>query len=317
MKSFRYRQCNGEHTLFSKRSSPVLLTLLVVYVDVIIITESDSKEIKELEQCLAQTFQVKQLGPLKYFLGIEFTRSTEGILMTQQKYILDLLDETKHMDCQISDTPIEANHKLKLDDKDPHIEMSSYQKLIGKLLYLSHTRPDICYTVNVLSQFMHSPRVSHFQAANRVLTYLKGTTGLGITYKPTGKLDLVLYTDSDFASSRVDCRSTTGYCTFLRGNLVTWRSKKQSVVSKSSTKAEFRAISKGIDEVMRIKNILNELQISYVQPIAIRCDNKSAISIAHDPIYHDRMKHVNIDRFYIQDHLEQGILKTEHVPSED
>ena len=184
--------------------------------------------------------------------------------MTQQKYILDLLDETKHMDCRISDTPIEANHKLKLDDKDPHIEMSSYQKLIGKLLYLSHTRPDICYTVNVLSQFMHSPRVSHFQAANRVLRYIKKTTGLGITYKPTSKLDLVLYTDSDFAGSRVDYRSITSYCTFMGGNLETWRSKKQSVVSKSSTEAEFRAMSKGVDEVMWINNILNELQISYV-----------------------------------------------------
>ena len=317
MKSLGYRQCNGEHILFSKHSSPILLTLLVVYVDDIIITGSDLKEIKELEQCLAQTFQLKQLGPLKYFLGIEFARSSEGILMTQQKYILDLLDETKHVDCRISDAPIETNHKLRLDDKDPHVEMSSYQKLIGKLLYLSHKRPDICYTVNVLSQFMHSPRVSHFQAANRVLRYLKGTTGLGITYKPTGKLDLVVYTNSDFAGSRVDCRSTSGYCTFLGGNLVTWRSKKQSVVSKSSTEAEFRAMSKGIDEVIWIKNILSELKLNYIQPIIIRCDNKLAISKAHDPVYHDRMKDVNIDRFYTQDHLEQGILKTEHVPSED
>ena len=118
---------------------------------------------------------------------------------------------------------------------------------------------------------------------------------------------MTLYIDSDFAGSRVDYRSTTGYCTFLGGNLVTWRSKKQNLISKSSTEAEFRAMSKGIDEVMWIRNILEELQIPYIIPIDIRCDNKSAI----------RMKHVNIDRFYIQDHLEQGILKTEHVPFEE
>ena len=159
---------------------------------------------------------------------------------------------------------------------------------------------------------MHSPRNSHFQAANRVLRYLKGTLGLGITYQKSGKLDLILYTDSDFAGSRVDYRSTTGYCTFFGGNLVTWRSKKQSVVSKSSTEAEFRAMSKGIDKVMWIKHLLEELKIPYIKPITIRCDNKSAISIAHD-----RMKHVNIDRFYIQEHLEQGILTTEHVISAD
>ena len=164
---------------------------------------------------------------------------------------------------------------------------------------------------------MHSPQKSHFQALNRILRYLKGTTGLGITYKRTGKLDLILYTDSDYAGSRVDFRSTTGYCTILGGNLVTWRSKKQSVVSKSSTEAEFRAMSKGIDEVMWIKYLLDNLQIPYIKPIIIRCDNKSAISIAHDPVDHDRMKHVNIDRFYIQDHIIQGIIKIEHVTFEE
>ena len=237
--------------------------------------------------------------------------------MTQQKYILNLLEETKHTHCRLSDTPIEVNHRLTLDDKDPKIEITSYQKLIGKLLYLSHTRPDICFTVNVLSQFMHSPHNSHFQAANRVLRYLKGTTGLGLTYRKVGKIDLILYTDSNFAGSRVDYWSITGYCTFLGGNLVTWRSKKQNLISKSNTKAEFRAMSKGIDEVMWIRNLLDELQIPYLKPINIRCDNKSAISIARDPIYHDRMKHVNIDCFYIQNYLEQGILKTDHVPSEE
>ena len=164
---------------------------------------------------------------------------------------------------------------------------------------------------------MHSPRNSHFQAANRVLRYLKGTLGLGITFKKTGKMDLILYTDSDFAGSRLDYRSTTGYCTILGGNLVTWRSKKQSVVAKSSTEAEFRALSKGIDEAMWIKYILDDLKIMYKSPIIIRCDNKSAISLAHDPVNHDHSKYVNIDRFYIQDHLANGIMKTEYVHSEE
>ena len=237
--------------------------------------------------------------------------------MTQQKYILDLLEETKHIQCRISDTPIEVNHRLTLDNKDPKIEITSYQKLIKKLLCLSHTRPDICFTINVLSQFMHSPRNSHFHVANRVLRYVKGRTGLGITYKKIGKIDLVLYTDSYFSGSRVNYRSTMGYCTFLGGNLVTWRSINQSLISKSSTESEFRAMSKGIDEVIWIQNILDELQIPYIKPIDIRCNNKSAISIAHDLVYHDRMKHVNIDIFYIQDHLKQGILTIDHVSSKE
>ena len=148
MKTLGYKQCNGEHTLFFKRSSQELLTLLIVYVDDIIITGNDLKEIQGLKGHLDQNFQVKILGSLKYFLGIEFSRSSDGILMTQQKYSLE---------CRISDTPIEVNHRLILDDKDPKVEITSSQNLIGKLLYLSHTTPDICYTVNVLSQFMHSP----------------------------------------------------------------------------------------------------------------------------------------------------------------
>ena len=173
MKILGYQQCNGEHTLFFKHTFPNLLTILIVYVDDILITGNNLEEIKCLERHLHKNFQVKQIGPLKYFLGIEFARSSEGILMTQHKYIIEIIEETKHTNCHVSDTPIEVNHKLTLSEEEPRIDIKSYQKLIGKLLYLSHTRPDICYTVNVLSQFMHSPRNSHFQAAKRVLRYLK------------------------------------------------------------------------------------------------------------------------------------------------
>ena len=136
---------------------------------------------------------------------------------------------------------------------------------------------------------MHSPRNSHFQAVNRVLRYLKGTLGLDITFKRTCKINLILYTNSDFAGSRLNYRSTTGYCTVLGGNLVTWRSKKQSVVAKSNTEAEFQA--------MWIKYILDDLNIEYERPIIIHCDNKSVISPAHDPINHDCSKYVEYRSF--------------------
>ena len=141
-RSVGYKQSNGDHTLFFKHQMG-LITILLVYVDDIIITGNNFAEIKRLEDHLASNFQIKHLGHLKYFLGIEFARSSEGILMTQQKYILDLLKDVKHTDCHINDTPIEVNHKLSLSDNDPKIEASSYQELIGQLLYLSHTRPDM------------------------------------------------------------------------------------------------------------------------------------------------------------------------------
>ena len=184
MRSARYKQSNGDHTLFFKHQMD-LITILLVYVDDIIITDNNFTEMKRLEDHLASNFQIKHLRPLKYFLGIEFARSSKGILMTQQKYILDLLKDVKQTNCHINDTPIEVNHKLALSENDPKIEAGLYQELIGKLLYLSHTRPDICYAVNALSQLMHSPRNSHFQAVNRVLRHLKDTLGLVITFKKT------------------------------------------------------------------------------------------------------------------------------------
>ena len=200
--------------------------------DDILITWNNLEEIKCLERHLHKNFQVKQLGPLKYFLRIEFARSSEGILMTQQKYILEILKETKHTNCHINDTPIGVKHKLTLNEEEPQVEISSYKKLIGKLLYLSLTRPVICYAVNILSQFMHSPRNSHFQAANRVIKYLKGTTGLGITYQKTSKLVLVVYTDSDFAGSCVDYRSTSRYCTFFGGHFFFFFEKRTRITQR-------------------------------------------------------------------------------------
>ena len=237
--------------------------------------------------------------------------------MTQHKYTLELLEETKHLYSRTSDSPIEFNHRLTITKDDPRVEIGSYQELVGKLMFLSYTRPDISYAVNVLSQFMHSPQQHHFEAVFRVLRYLKGTVGLGITFKKQGNLNLLIYTDSDFGGSLIDRKSTTGYCTFLGGNLVTWRSKKQNVVSKSSTEAEFRAISKGIDEVLWLRHLLRDLKILYKEPIRLLCDNQSAIYLAHDPLYHDRVKHVDIDYFYIQEKLENGIIEIKHVGTED
>ena len=206
MKMLGYRQCNGDHTLFFQHFQTRGVTILIVYVDDIIITGNNEEEAIKLEMQLTAHFEIKNLGALKYFLGIEIAQSEKGYLMTQQKYILDLLNETKLLQGKINNTPIETNHRLTTSEGDPKIEVGSYQRLIGKLLYLAHTRPDISYPVNVLTQFMHSPQRSHYQAALRVLSYLKGTVGLGLTFKKSGKLDLLIYMDSDFGGSLIDRR---------------------------------------------------------------------------------------------------------------
>ncbi|RVX13233.1 Retrovirus-related Pol polyprotein from transposon RE1 [Vitis vinifera] len=131
---------------------------------------------------------------------------------------------------------------------------------------------------------MHDPREPHLQAAYRVLHYLKGNPEKGILFKKNNTLALEACIDADYAGSLVDRRSTTGYCIFLGGNLVTWRSKKQNVVARSSAESEFRAIAQGLCELLWLKIILDDLRIKWDGPMKFYCDNKSAISIAHNPI---------------------------------
>lgn len=163
---------------------------------------------------------------------------------------------------------------------------------------------------------MLDPREPHLQAAYRILHYLKSNPGKGILFKRNNILTLEAYTDADYAGSLVDRRSTTGYCTFLGGNLVTWRSKKQNVVARSSAESEFRAIAQGLCELLWLKIILDDLRIKWDGPMKLYCDKKSAIDIAHNPVQHDRTKHIEIDRHFIKEKLEEGLICMSYVPSE-
>nr|KYP52900.1 Retrovirus-related Pol polyprotein from transposon TNT 1-94 [Cajanus cajan] len=317
MISLGFKQSQGDHTLFIKHSKSRGVTVLLVYVDDIIVTGDDEEEQRLLGQHLAKEFEIKTLGKLKYFLGIEVAHSKKGIFISQQKYITDLLKETGKTACKPASTPIDPNLKLGNAEEDTAVDKEGYQRLVGRLIYLSHTRPDVAFAVSLVSQFMHQPKEVHLQAALRIVQYLKGTPGRGILFKRNRNVNLEAYTDADYAGSIVDRRSTTGYCTFLGGNLVTWKSKKQSVVARSSAEAEFRAMAQGICELLWLKIILEDLRIKSDEPMRLYCDNKSAISIAHNPVQHDRTKHIEVDRHFIKEKLDSGLICTPYVSSQD
>jgi len=315
IKRYAYIQSQADHTMFYKHSNDGKIAILIVYVDDIVLTGDDCDELAKLKKKLAEEFEIKDLGALKYFLGMEFARSREGIFVNQKKYVIDLLNETGMLGCKPAETPIEPNVKLQLTEVENVKNREHYQRLVGRLIYLSHTRPDISFSVSMVSQFMHAPGPAHFEAVYRILKYLKGTPGKGLLFKPQGHLQIEAYTDADWAGSIVDRRSTSGYCSFVGGNLVTWRSKKQNVVARSSAEAEFRAVAHGICEIMWIRRLLEELKATKSSPMKLYCDNKAAISIAHNPVLHDRTKHVEVDKHFIKEKIDNGLVHMEHIPT--
>ncbi|RVW58364.1 Retrovirus-related Pol polyprotein from transposon RE1 [Vitis vinifera] len=215
------------------------ITALIVYVNNMVVTGNDPEERKALQNYLSREFEMKNLGPLKYFLGIEVSRSSEGIFLSQRKYALDLLQETGMSGCQPVNTPIEKGLKLCVEPNQVSTDKGRYQRLVGRLMYLAHTRPDLAYALSVVSQYMHNPGEQDMNAVMRILRYLKNAPGKGILFaKNVDHQSIEVYTDADWAGAVDDRRSTSGYFTFVGGNLVTWKSKKQNVVARSSAEAE-------------------------------------------------------------------------------
>jgi hypothetical protein len=275
MKKYGYIQSNSDHTLFLKHQLGKV-TALIIYVDDMIITGDDSEEISRLQQQLGTEFEMKNLGGLKYFLGIEVARSNQGIFLSQRKYILDLLSEVGLLECKPAETPIVQNHKLGEHPDQVPTNKERYQRLVGKLIYLSHTRPDIAYAVSVVSQFMHNPSDEHMDAVIRILQYLKSSPGKGLMFSKNDHLKVEGYMDADWAGNISDRKSTSGYFMFVGGNLVTWRSKKQNVVALSSAEAEFRGMAKGLCELLWLRRLLTEIGFAPSCEMDLFCDNKAA-----------------------------------------
>ena len=316
MRKYGFTQSNSDHTLFLKHRLGKV-TALIIYVDDMIITGDDIEEIARLQGQLATEFEMENLEGLKYFLGIEVTRSKQGIFLSQRKYVLDLLSEVGLLDCKPADTPIVQNHKLREYSDHVPTNKERYQRLVGKLIYLSHTHLDIAYAVSIVSQFMLCPNEDHMDAVIRILHYLKSSPRKGLMFSQNNHLDIEGYTDADWAGNISDRKSISSYFTFVGGNLVTWRSKKQKVVALSSAEAEFRGIIKGICELLWLKRLLTEIGFAPSSEMDLFCDNKAAIEIARNPVQHDCTKHVEVDRNFIKQNLEEKIIQFPFVRFED
>lgn len=289
---------------------------ILLYVDDIIITNNNDTFIQTSVQSLRDKFQLQNLGELHYFLGIQVQPTKLGLFLSQSQYTSNLLSRARMIHYKPVSTLLVIKHwTADIGDSlvmHPHI----YRSIVGSLQYLTTTKQNISFTVNLLCQHMHLPRTCHNILLKCLLRYIKGTVFHGI-FIYQGPLVLTAYCDVDWASDLVNHRSTTGFFLFLRPTLINWKVSKQKTVSHSSTELEYRALATIASDVIQFCRLLEDFGIMSTLPIPIYCDKKSTLALAHNPILYARTKHVEIDFHLIRDQIKKNIISLHHITSQD
>jgi hypothetical protein len=226
------------------------MVYLLLYVDDIILTASNTELLRRTIFALQQEFAMKDLELLHYFLGTTVERRPDSLFLHQHTYTLDILKRAVIPDCKPCMTPIDLQTKLAGDSRPPVEDASQFRSIAGALQYLTFTRPDIAYAVQQICLRMHDPREPHLTAMKRILRYLQGTPDYDLLLRCSSSSDLVVYTDADWAGCPNTRRSTSSYVMFLGDNLNFWSTKRQTVVSRSSAEAEYHVVANGVAEAI-------------------------------------------------------------------
>lgn len=289
------------------------MAYLLMYVDDIVLTASSLPTIRRIISALQQEFPMKDLGRL-HFIGMHVQHSTSGIYLSQHQYMIEILERAGISDCKPCTTPVDVNPKLP-SDIAPVLDPTDYCSLAGDLQYLTFTRPDIAYAVQQVCLHMHDPREPHLAALKRILRYIRGTLLLGLFVRPTSQTELIVYSDADWVGCLYTRRSTSGYAVFFGDNLVSWSSKRQNTVSRSSAKAEYRAVANAVAEATWLRQLLTELHAPLPKTTLVYCDNNSSVYMSSNPVQHQRTKHVEIDIHFVREHVALGNVRVLHVPT--
>jgi hypothetical protein len=293
-------------------------SILVQYVYDLFLIGSESL-IVECKRALTSKFEMKDLGMMHYFLGLEVWQRTDEIFLSQGKYTVEILKKFGMTDCKSMPTmmgmDLKKMNKASTDSGEiyPHL----YQKLIGSLMYLVNTRPDICYAVNVLSQFMSQLRHTQWIAAKHVLRYLRGTVGYGLRYAFGVDMRLSGYVDADWVGSVVDWKSTSGCCFTLGSAMVSWCSRKQSSVALSTVEVEYIALCVAVCKAVWLRKLLADLFGHEMDSTIIHCDNQSCVKLLESPLFHNKSKHIEIKYHYIRDMLQRKAVYMQYLSTHE
>lgn len=267
---------------------------MCLYVNDLIFTGNDSIMFADFKKSMMDEFEMFDLGKMHYFLGLEVVQSDDGIFVSQKKYVREILDRFKMQNCNLATTPVEFGLKLCKVGSEKKVDNIFYKQIVGSLMYLTTIRPDIMYVVSLISRYMESPTEIHLLAAKRILRYLQGTKDFVLFYKKGEKSDLIGFTDSDYARDQDDRRSISCYVFMLGTGAVSWSSKKQSIVTLSSTEAEFVAATTCACQAVWLRRILEELKFKQEKATTIFCVNNSSIKLSKNPVLHGRSKHIDV-----------------------
>ena len=301
-------------SLFVLRSGDAMAYLLL-YVDDIIVTASSMSFLQSLLTRLHSEFAMTDLGDLHFFLGIAVQRSADGLFLSQRQYAADVLQRAGMAECHSSMTPIDTQAKLSSVDGELLPDATEYRSLAGALQYLTLTRPDISYAVQQICLHMHAPRVPHLALVKRVLRYVRGTIDFGLHLSASPSTTLTAYSDADCAGCPDSRRSTSGYCVYYGDSLISWSSKRQTTVSRSSAEAEYHVVAHAVAECCWLRQLLQELHRPLRAATLVYCDNVSAIYMSSNPVQHRRTKHIEIDIHFIREKVSLGEARVLHVPS--
>lgn len=313
-----FAPCPSEPCLYVNKNID-RVSMIVVYVDDLIIASNSKDDLNKTKELISKEFDVVDGGSLKHFLGMEIERDGEtgSVEIGHKQYIETLLNEYGMKDCKPNSLPLEAGHQIKCEnDNCTRVNQAEYQSLIGSLLYLATTtRPDILHSTVKLAQCNADPHKEHLAAAKRMLRYLRGSSDVKLHYKRTGE-NICCFVDADWAGDSTNRKSYTGWAFFAAGAAFNWESKKQSVVSLSSTEAEYIGLSTAAREAAYIKKLVAEIGIGKLQTVQIYSDNQSAQCLAKNPTFHARSKHIDIKYHHVREMIKCNVVKIDYVPTE-
>lgn len=290
---------------------------MCLYVDDLIFTGNDEIMFAEFKKSMMLEFDMSDLGKMRYFLGIEVMQRSDGIFINQKKYTQEVLERFNMDKCNPVHNPMVPGFKLTKNGDGVRVDSTFYKKIVGSLMYLTATRPDVMFVVSLISRFMDCPTELHLQSAKRILRYLKGTIDFGVFYKKGGNEELIAYTDSDYAGDLDDRKSTSGYVFMLSSGAMSWSSKKQPVVSLSTTEAEFIVATSCACQAIWLRRILEGLNHAQHDSTTVYCDNSSTIKLSKNLVMHGRCKHIDVRFHFLCELTKDGTVKMVHCHTQE